>query len=197
MFTIAFIATSLVASAQVGVGTTNPLVSLQVDKSAVAAEADGVLVPRVSVADLNAKADAYVGAQNGALVFIDDLIGTAAGKTSNVVSTGFHYYDSVAMKWVSIAPKVKVPTFRISSDNIISDADFGNYIIKTTGGTTNLDQVSLVAGAVLTFIDNSPSAYSFSSPLGNLAAYANPNQSIQGTTVTWICDGSKWYNFGN
>lgn len=109
IFTIAFIATGLVASAQVGVGTTNPLVSLQVDKSALAAEADGVLVPRVSVADLNAKTDAYVGAQNGALVFINDLTGTAAGKTSNVTATGFHYYESASDKWVSLKSPASSP----------------------------------------------------------------------------------------
>ena len=98
---IAFIATGLVASAQVGVGTVDPKVSLQVDKSAVATEADGVLVPRVTVAELNTKAGAYGEDQNGTLVFVTATAG-AANETSAVTATGFHYYDFASDKWIAM-----------------------------------------------------------------------------------------------
>jgi hypothetical protein len=102
ILTIAFLATGLVASAQVGIGNTDPKVSLQVDKSADAAKADGVLVPRVTVAELNTKAAAYGADQNGSLVFITDITGFA-GKTSNVTTTGFHYYNNGTSKWTAVS----------------------------------------------------------------------------------------------
>lgn len=94
-------ATGLVASAQVGIGNTDPKVSLQVDRSTDNAQADGVLVTRVTVAELNAKAAAYGTDQNSALVYITAIAG-ATGQTSNVTATGFHYFDSVSNKWVAL-----------------------------------------------------------------------------------------------
>jgi hypothetical protein len=102
ILSIAFIASSLVASAQVGIGTIDPKTTLQVDASAVAADADGVLVPRVTVANLNTKAAAYGADQNGSLVFVTAITG-AAGKTSDVTGTGFYYYNNGTSKWTAVS----------------------------------------------------------------------------------------------
>lgn len=61
---------------------------------------DGVLVPRMSEDQLDAKNTAYANDgvdptknQNGALVFVTAVDGTTTGKTVNVTAVGFYYYD--------------------------------------------------------------------------------------------------------
>ena len=133
ILTIAFLATGLVASAQVGIGNTDPKVSLQVDKSADAAKADGVLVPRVTVAELNTKAAAYGADQNGSLVFITNITGFA-GKTSNVTTTGFHYYNNGTSKWTAVdaAPVKNSTAFGVDfSDSFTGTTDQTNYSAVT------------------------------------------------------------------
>lgn len=120
--TITFIGSSFITSAQVGVGTSAPKAVFQVNKSPVATVADGVLVPRVSVAELNAKASTYNTDQHGALVFVTAFAG-AANETSNVTTTGFHFYNSTTDKWVAVsAPQVTVPYQNIKGGVVFINA---------------------------------------------------------------------------
>ncbi|AZA51858.1 hypothetical protein [Chryseobacterium sp. G0201] len=93
---------------RVGINTTTPAATLDVtaDK-ADATRPDALLVPRMSRAELESKNAAYgngTGAtnQNGALVFVNALGGTGTGKTVNVTSTGFYYYDAPNSVWVAV-----------------------------------------------------------------------------------------------
>lgn len=131
ILTIAFIATGLVASAQVGIGNTDPKVSLQVDKSADALKADGVLVPRVTVAELNTKAATYGADQNGSLVFVTAITG-AANETSDVTATGFHYYNSTTDKWVPIVAAAQ------PYQNIVGAYEENSTSSRTVGSNTYL-----------------------------------------------------------
>lgn len=183
--TIAFIASGLVASAQVGVGTTDPQVSLQVDRSDVATDADGVLVPRVTVAQLNDKAAAYVAAQNGALVFITDITGFA-GKTSNVTAAGFHYYNSTTEKWVAVGGgQVAVPYQNIGGS--VQDAVAGDtvlntaYLVKYTGIAGALNTPTAVEGKTFHVRNNGTGAITIASVIVGV-----------GKGRTFISDGTSW-----
>ena len=87
--TIAFIATGLVASAQVGVGNTDPKVTLHVtgtnDNGAVTG-VDGVLVPRVNDANM---ASAAAGTEDGQLVY-------------NTVAKAFYYWNAGTSAWTAV-----------------------------------------------------------------------------------------------
>jgi len=98
-----------VAQAQqgrVGINTTTPAATLDVvANTADNARPDALLVPRMTRAQLILKDGAYgntgTGAtnQNGALVFVTTIDGTATTKTANVTAIGFYYYDGPAAVW--------------------------------------------------------------------------------------------------
>lgn len=94
-----------VANAQttnVGVNTATPKTTLDITGTATATEADGVLVPRLTVTALAAKDAAYGSAQNGALVFITGGTGSS-GLTANITGPGFYYYNHPTTKWIAVA----------------------------------------------------------------------------------------------
>jgi hypothetical protein len=100
---VGFAALSQAQQGRVGVNTTTPAATLDVVANTTdATKPDALLVPRMTRAQLAAKDAAYVAAQNGALAFITTLDGTAAGKTVNVTTTGFYYYDAPNSVWVAV-----------------------------------------------------------------------------------------------
>jgi hypothetical protein len=201
ILTIAFLATGLVASAQVGIGNTDPKVSLQVDKSADAAKADGVLVPRVTVAELNTKAAAYGADQNGSLVFITNITGFAE-KTSNVTTTGFHYYNNGTSKWTAVdaAPVpyqnirgtvtlVNAATYTVTASDYVVVTIFNNGVNITIPALTN---TAADIGRTLKIINNNTTstALTFQSTaplLGNFVANQNRGIEVIWTGISWSC----------
>ena len=197
ILTIAFIASGLVASAQVGIGNTDPKVSLQVDKSADAAKADGVLVPRVTVAELNTKAAAYGADQNGSLVFIT-AITSAANETSNVTATGFHYYNSTTDKWVALVAAAATPvrSARVPTNGTLTNADINGYIIDGNGFSYNLASLTgMVDGDTITFMQNS----SLGLTINGVAAGSSTSPFQQGGGITYVYDveTASWYSINS
>jgi hypothetical protein len=87
----------------VGINTQNPAATLDVvADNATATMPDGILVPRMTAAELNAKNGAYTAAQNAALVFVLSGTGIAGTKTENISGPGFYYYNSATSKWIPV-----------------------------------------------------------------------------------------------
>ena len=111
---IAFIGTTLVANAQVGIGNTDPQATLDVTGVTTAGVPDGVIVPRFTRLQLTAKSGAYSAAnQLGALVFVTAATGATDAKTATVTAVGFYYYaanDTWVCLGCSSAPAVSVVT---------------------------------------------------------------------------------------
>lgn len=168
--TIALIATGICATAQVGINNTNPQASLDVAASP-AGEPDGVLVPRVTVGNLNTKAATYVAAQNGALVFVTNITG-AAGKTSEVTSTGFHYYNSGTSKWLPLAGAA-APARTVT--NITTAPE---YIVPLT------DDIILWTGTAATNFTFAPGA-----PIGKTYVIINKSPNFQPLTLNTLNTG--------
>lgn len=197
---IAFIATGLVASAQVGVGTTDPKVSLQVDKSVVATDADGVLVPRVTVAELNAKAATYGPNQNGALVFVTAIAG-AIDETSNVTATGFHYYNNDTDKWVAVSgAQAAVPHQNIRGSVVtVTSATYtvlpSDHVIitnHTAGVTVTLPALSVAeTGRLLYIVNDNTGAFANTITAQPTALpFGNGMNQFRGRCYVWT--GTKW-----
>ncbi|MDR1877548.1 MAG: hypothetical protein LBQ84_07980 [Flavobacteriaceae bacterium] len=97
------------ANAQVVIGvdnvSVNPNATLQIsdDTTTASASTPGVIIPRLSLSELIAKNAAYTASHNGTLVFVKQIDGTGTGKTVDVKSTGFYYYDGSA--WKPLAPE--------------------------------------------------------------------------------------------
>lgn len=97
--------TALVNAQQgrVGVNTATPAATMDIIANATdAAQPDALLVPRLTRAQLNAKAASYTVVQDGGLVFVTTLDGTATGQTAAVIARGFYYFDGPTLTWVAL-----------------------------------------------------------------------------------------------
>jgi hypothetical protein len=186
IFAIAIMATSF-ASAQVGVGNTDPKATLDVTGVTTATVADGVLVPRFTAATLATKDAAYGADQNGALVFITD-IANATGKTSNVTTVGFHYYDNATSKWKAVGGASATPAYQNigggvqTGDGTFTIADTTYFVVHSGATAGTLTMPTPVAGKTL-WVKN----------IGTNAATV-AGQSINGGRMrAFVCDGTNWY----
>ncbi|WP_060873507.1 hypothetical protein [Myroides odoratus] len=88
-------------STKVGVGTTAPVTTLQIDADVTDnLRADGLLLPRLTLIQLKSKDAAYTTQHDGTLVFITDSSGSSTYKTQNVKSRGLYYYDASTGVWI-------------------------------------------------------------------------------------------------
>ena len=178
ILTIMLFSLGFAGYAQVGIGTASPTLTLEVvganDNGAVTG-VDGVLVPRVNDADMSTATD---GTVDGQMVY-------------NTVAKKFYYWNATA--W-TVVGGVAASTFRTETGNSISDADIGNYVICTSGNPVfDLDNLTLTAGAKITFIDSSSGNIGFTSTLGNIGINTRNVQVTAGGSMVWICDGTSWY----
>jgi hypothetical protein len=90
--------------AQVGIGTTTPKTTLQAKGDpANTTTADGVQVPSLTLAQLDAKVAAYGADQDGAIIFVNDIsVASATTKTADITAKGFYYYDATTNKWKGV-----------------------------------------------------------------------------------------------
>lgn len=89
-------------SAQVGINNSTPKSTLDITKSAVAANAEGLLTPRLTGDELKAKDASYDIPQNSAVIYATAAVTTSSTKTINVTTPGFYYYNSTLAKWIGL-----------------------------------------------------------------------------------------------
>lgn len=86
--------------AQIGIGTTSPNATLDVQgKASTPTSLDGIIPPRLTGDQLSDKT--YTSNQIGAVVYITAPDSTPSGQTINVNSSGFYFFDG--SEWISIA----------------------------------------------------------------------------------------------
>lgn len=87
---------------QVGIGTTDPKTTLQVNGTPTnTALADGIKAPVLSLTQLEAKGASYGNDQDGAIVFINDVSNSSTlPETAGVTSRGHYYYDATSNLWI-------------------------------------------------------------------------------------------------
>jgi hypothetical protein len=93
--------TSFTAIAQVGIGTVTPKTTLQIIGDATTTTtADGLQVPTLSLAQLDAKVSAYGADQDGTIVYINDVsVASTTTETVSITSKGVYFYDATANLW--------------------------------------------------------------------------------------------------
>ncbi|WP_156424175.1 hypothetical protein [Myroides odoratus] len=97
-------------STKVGIGTTAPVTSLQIDADTTDnTRADALIVPRMTRVQLQAKDNAYGTEQDGAMVFVTVINGSVTTKTNNITSRGFYYYDAPVGLWKSFCACQSTP----------------------------------------------------------------------------------------
>lgn len=100
--------------AQVGINTNSPQATLDVAGFPTdATKIDGVIAPRLSLAQLNAKT--YGAAQTGALVYVNDVTGSTNTATALIKGVGYYSFDGVV--WQNISLKIALFTASLGSGN--------------------------------------------------------------------------------
>ena len=144
LFTLILLGAALGAGAQsMGINTADPKATLDVVGSpATATELDGIIPPKLTRAQLIAKAG-YGVAQKGAIVYVTDLTGTVNTATANVGQTGLYMFDG--SKWNIVAQKFAgFSAYRTESLTLVEGAvvdilfpfeiyDTNNWYNGTTG----------------------------------------------------------------
>ena len=97
---ILFLGTT-VSYAQVGISTSAPKTTLHVVGAPNSTStADGLQVPALTLAQLDAKIAVYTADQDGAIVYINNIAGTYSNaKLVNITTTGYYYYDASDLIW--------------------------------------------------------------------------------------------------
>ena len=87
-------------NAQVTIGSLNaPKATLDVVGSSDGATADGVIAPRLTLAQLKLADSKYLTDQNGAIVYVTNVAGGTDSKTVNITAPGYYYFDGLALVW--------------------------------------------------------------------------------------------------
>jgi len=106
IYSFSFLILTAVASAQVGLDTNDPKTTFHIVGSAdVAAAADGILLPTLSIPQLEAKMGAatYGADQDGVIVYIDDVSASSTiSATSGITKKGIYYYDATTNRWLMV-----------------------------------------------------------------------------------------------
>lgn len=85
---------SLLCQAQIGVNTTDPVVTLDVQATATdGSTAEGLVAPRLTLAQLISKDAKYTTTQTGAVIYATNVTGATTAKTKNVTAIGYYYFD--------------------------------------------------------------------------------------------------------
>ncbi|WP_294225555.1 hypothetical protein [uncultured Chryseobacterium sp.] len=86
---------------QVGINTTNPKSTLELNKSATTS-AEGLLTVRMSGTELASRDNLYGADQNSTVVYVTAVPGSSTPKTSNITTPGFYFYNNAISKWVGL-----------------------------------------------------------------------------------------------
>lgn len=106
-FFIFFLFAFFISHSQIGVGTSTPRFTLDVQKGASSAVPLGVIAPRVTADEIKNADDDYGLEQDGAIVYITDGVSSPSDKTVNMESPGYYYYDAQSEIWHPIGASVE------------------------------------------------------------------------------------------
>ena len=89
---------------QVGINNVTPKSTLDVAaKSTDDTTAEGIIAPRLTGDQIKSKDALYTEEQTGAIVYVTTgVTGVAEGKTINMITPGYYYYDHAALLWIKI-----------------------------------------------------------------------------------------------
>lgn len=96
----------------VGINTNVPKATLDIlGKPSDVSISDGIIAPRITLAQLNAKTN-YGTAQTGAIVYVTDISGTTITATARVLNISYYYFDGAI--WQPLNQQNNSPIFTAS-----------------------------------------------------------------------------------
>lgn len=148
-----FAITCALSYAQVGINTDNPSATLDiVGKPTNIVAKDGLIPPRISLTNLKAKTG-YSSAQEGAIVFVNDLdAATGTGATVNVKTKGYYYFDGTL--WLPLDTNTLDLRMVGTNNHITQDAGFGATGTSAGTGSQNIAIGKSTLNAITTGSNN-------------------------------------------
>lgn len=166
----AAIALSAAVYGQVGINTTSPKATFEVNgQPTVATVPDGVIPPQLTREQLIAKT-AYSTNQKGAMVYVTDTSGTTNTATTKVDKPGFYYFDGTA--WQKVAGDDWSLTGNAGTDPTV------NFIGTTDAKRLNFRWKNWPSG----FIDGPLAGFGFQSLMNNTTGNFNTAYGAQTLT---------------
>lgn len=133
-----FLFLSSIIFAQVGINTEAPKATIDiVGQPTVNSSADGIIAPRMTGDQLRLKNVAYGTDQDAAIVYITTADTAPTGKTINVTSPGYYYYDAANSIWQAM--KGGGASATVTASNGLTEA---NNNIKLGGAITEPTAIS-------------------------------------------------------
>lgn len=124
-------------NAQVGVNTTDPKVSLDVQAIATdATTAEGLTAPRLTLAQLVSKDAKYIVDQTGTIAYVINVTGSTTVKTQKIKEIGYYYFDGSI--WQPMGPNPNLRFFYMPSIVLPTDTSDPSYNASTQTFTIDL-----------------------------------------------------------
>ncbi|MFD2035315.1 hypothetical protein ACFSKL_10960 [Belliella marina] len=163
-----------IASAQVGINTTEPKATLDVTaKMTDGSSAEGVLLPRLT-GDQIQSADAVYGTEQiGTLIYATEAVTVASTKTANITAAGYYFFDGI------IWQKVGNDAFNYTAGNGLTL----NGTETELGGTLNKGTIVAQGDFPLAFTSSAINGFSVDGTTLSVDA-ANNRVGIGTTTPT-------------
>lgn len=129
--------------AQIGVNTTSPKATLDIEALPNdLGVTDGIIAPRLTGNQLSNLQNSYTSVHEGTIVYATKPADAPAGLTINVKKEGYYYFDG--SKWIDF----------VNNGNIVDTNDLNTNIYNTSSSLTG-DRVVNLNGKKLDFITNS------------------------------------------
>jgi hypothetical protein len=137
---IIFFLIVLKVNAQVGINSSSPNATLDIiGKPTITTEMDGVIPPRISGNQLQAKT--YGTNQNGAIVYVTQATTSPSGQTLNVTSAGLYFFNSVLNRWVALGSNTSVKNIFCNTNDPNSASIFDDEFPVVTNDPTLIHNV--------------------------------------------------------
>lgn len=148
---VGFVTVAQAQQGRVGINTSAPAATLDVVATTTDnTRPDALLVPRMTRAQLYAKDAAYLAAQDGALVFVTTIDGTATTKTANVTASGFYYYDGRSTNtWITVGgstPVIPTSVKSLTASYTVLPTDDVLLFSISSGATLTLPATGFTVG---------------------------------------------------
>ena len=171
---------------------------------------EGVIAPRLTLAQLKAADGVYSAAQNGAIVFVTDVTGGTSTKTANITAAGYYYYDATNAVWKGMGGTMDNKL--LSNVVHIIDAEYPTSYTVTGNESVIIARWSTAQGKTVVFPELTPadagrlmylanetinSAGGPITPVFNNSVgapgYENPSQGIvRGRCIPIVWTGNQW-----